>query len=78
MIEKRGSRTIVTCNGEKLLDITISSKTCDYEVDEWKNITRTNAEIIEFPREHDTGTKFYYAGKGFSSTVHTYLVLYDM
>ena len=63
IIEKRGLRTIVKCNEEKLLDFTASSKTCDYDKDPWKNFKGGKVKMFRFSRLHDTASELFYAGK---------------
>ena len=62
IIEKSGFRTVVTCNGKIVLDITASSETCDYDSDKWKYIIERKVGFVMFPREHNTATALYDTG----------------
>ena len=64
VIEKRGLRTKVHCNGKQVLDITASNKTCDdpEEADTWATYWERDVSSIYFPSQHDKATDSYYIG----------------
>ena len=70
VIEKRGNRTTVYCNGEKVLDIAVSSETCDdpEEVDTWATYWGREASQISFIKSgtaidsYHIGQLVYFAG----------------
>jgi hypothetical protein len=59
VIERRGYRIRVYCNGEQLLDITASNNTCDYPL--WRTCWELKVTKIEFSSS-DNATKSYYIG----------------
>ena len=63
IIEKRGFRTIIKCNEEKLLDITASSKTCNSTKYRWETVLTDEVKFVTFPRKYDTASEVFYAGK---------------
>ena len=64
VIEKRGYRTVIYCNGKQALDITASSETCDNPkyADTWDTYWGKKMSKIEFPSQHDTATISYLIG----------------
>ena len=62
VIEKRGYRTVMLCNGQLVLDITVSSETCDKYRDTWATYWGREVTSIKFPSQYDTATTFYYVG----------------
>ena len=64
VIEKRGYRTVMLCNGFLVLDITASFETCDdpkYN-DTWDTDWGREVTSIEFPSRYDTATDLYHLG----------------
>ena len=64
VVEKHGYRTIIFCNGQLVLDITASSKTC-YDpnfADTWDNYWSRNVDYIRFSSVYDTATHSYSIG----------------
>jgi hypothetical protein len=64
MIEKRGHRTRIYCNGKLVLDITVSSETCDNPKysDTWDTYWEREVASIEFSSEYDTASISFYIG----------------
>jgi hypothetical protein len=64
VIEKRGLRTILHCNGKQVLDITASTKTCnDPEyTDTWATYWEQDVSFIYFPSQRDKATDSYHIG----------------
>ena len=64
VIEKRGYRTVMLCNGQLVLDITASSETCDdlVEADKWATYWGREVTGIRFLSQYDTATDLYYVG----------------
>ena len=64
VIEKRGYRTVMLCNGQLVLDITASSETCDHPKyrDTWATYWGREVTSIKFPSRWDTATNLYYIG----------------
>ena len=64
VIEKRGYRTVILCNGQLVLDITASSKTCDDPeyADTWATHWGRKVTSIKFPPGRDSATKMYFVG----------------
>ena len=64
VIEKRGLRTIVHCNGKQVLDITASTKTCDDPdyTDTWATYWEREVSSIKFHSKYDTASDSYYTG----------------
>ena len=64
VIEKRGYRTVIYCNGKQVLDITASSETCDdpKRADIWATHWGREVSSIEFSYEYDNATDFFYIG----------------
>ena len=64
VIEKRGNRTVIYCNGKQVLDITASSETCDnpYIGDTWDTYWGREVSKIKFPSQYDTATISYLIG----------------
>ena len=65
VIEKRGYRTVMLCNGQLVLDITASSETCDSDTwaDTWATYWGRKVSYIKFPSEGgDIATDFYFVG----------------
>ena len=64
IIEKRGFRTKVYCNGKQVLDVTASSETCGNPKygDNWDTYWGRNASKLTFPSAHDTASDSFYIG----------------
>jgi hypothetical protein len=64
VIEKRGLRTILHCNGKQVLDITASTKTCDNPkyADTWATYWEREVSSMYFPSQHDKATDSYHIG----------------
>ena len=64
VVEKRGYRTVILCNGQLVLDIMASSETCDDPeyADKWATNWGREVTCIEFPSRWDTATNLYYVG----------------
>ena len=64
VVEKRGNRTVIYCNGKQVLDITASSETCDNPdyADTWATFWGREVSSIEFSSEYDNATDFFYLG----------------
>ena len=64
VIEKRGYRTVMLCNGQLVFDITASSETCDDPRfnDTWATEWGREVTSIKFPSRWDTATNLYYIG----------------
>ena len=64
LIEKRGYRTKVYCNGKEVLDITASTETCvNPELKQpWSTYWGRKVSRIEFVTDHDTASDYYYIG----------------
>ena len=64
VIEKRGYRTVILCNGQLVLDIKASSETCDNPKyrDTWATNWGREVTSIKFPSRWDTATNLYYIG----------------
>ena len=61
MIEKRGYRTVIYCNGVQVLDESVSSALCDDKYTEtWAATWGRGASRIKF--RLDTASDFYYIG----------------
>ena len=65
VIEKRGYRTIMFCNGVQVLDVTASSLTCNdpYFAHAWHAVWGQEVGIIKFDPKYDTASYTYYTGK---------------
>ena len=65
VIEKRGNRTVIYCNGKQVLDITASSETCDDPdlSDTWDTYWGREVSSIEFSSEYDSATDFFHIGE---------------
>jgi hypothetical protein len=63
VIEKRGLRTVVHCNGKQVLDIKASTKTCDNPkyTDTWATYWEREVSSINFP-PRDTASDSYHIG----------------
>ena len=64
VIQKHGYRTVIFCNGELVLNITVSSDTCDSTkyADNWETYWRRNVDNIEFSSTHDTASDSFNIG----------------
>jgi hypothetical protein len=64
VIEKRGLRTIVHCNGKQVLDMTASTKTCDDSdyTDTWATYWEREVSSIKFSSKYDTASDSYHIG----------------
>ena len=64
VIEKRGYRTVIYCNGRQVLDITASSETCDDpdNTDTWATDWGREVSNIKFPSKYDTASNYYFIG----------------
>ena len=64
VIEKRGYRTVMLCNGQLVFDITASFETCDNPKynDTWATEWGREVTSIKFPSQWDTATDLYYVG----------------
>ena len=64
IIEKRGYRTKVYCNGKQVLDVTASSEICNkpLEADNWDTLLGRDASKLKFPSEVDTASDSFYIG----------------
>ena len=64
VIEKRGYRTVMLCNGQLVLDITASSETRDDPRfnDTWATEWGREVTSIKFPSRIDNATNFHYVG----------------
>ena len=62
MIEKRGNRTVIHCNGEQVLNVSVSSAFCDDGrfSESWAAIWGRGVSCIIFWL--DTASDFYYIG----------------
>ena len=61
MIEKRGNRTVLYCNGEQVLDDSVSSATCDDEdyFDTWVTIWGREVSSIHIERPGAALVSYY-------------------
>ena len=63
VIEKRDLKTKVYCNGQQVLDITVSSETCDPKyADTWETYWGREVSKIRFSSQYDTASDYYYIG----------------
>jgi hypothetical protein len=64
VIEKRGLRTIVHCNGKQVLDIRPSDKKCDNPkyTDTWATYWAREVSSIKFHSKYDTASDSYHIG----------------
>ena len=64
VIEKRGNRTVIYCNGKQVLDITASSETCDNPkyADTWDTYWGREVSSIKFHSQYDTASDYYFIG----------------
>jgi hypothetical protein len=65
VIEKRGRRNVVHCNGKQVLDITASTKTCNKPdwTDAWATYWERDVSSIYFPSQYDKSSDSYHIGK---------------
>ena len=64
VIQKHGYRTVILCNGELVLNITVSSDTCDHpdHADNWETYWRRDVDNIWFSSEYDTASDSFNIG----------------
>ena len=64
VIQKHGYRTVILCNGELVLNITVSSDTCDSTkyADNWETYWRRDVDSIVFPSDWDTALDSFNIG----------------
>jgi hypothetical protein len=60
VLKKRGLRTVINCNGKQVLDITVSTKTC--QSDTWPTNWARDVSAVEFPSQYDTASDSYHVG----------------
>jgi hypothetical protein len=64
VIEKRGLRTVIRCNGKEVLDITASNKICDKKKfkNSWATSWERQVSTIVFQSKSDTASDSYHIG----------------
>jgi len=64
VIQKHGYRTVIFCNGELVLNITVSSDKCDDPeyADTWETYWRREVDVIRFDPNGNTATDSFYIG----------------
>lgn len=65
VIEKRGFRIVIYCNGEQVLDMTVSSEACDNpkHKDTWNTLWNRQASNIFFSSSRNSASDSFYIGK---------------
>ena len=64
-IEKRGLKITVSCNGQEVLRVELSTEVCDHpdHTSTWKQLWKRHVTMIKFPALHDTGTQIFFTGR---------------
>ena len=64
VIQKHGYRTVIFCNGELVLNITVSSDTCvdPYFANTWETYWRRDVDSVVFPSDWDTASVSFNIG----------------
>ena len=73
VVEKRGYRTIIHCNGKLVVNITATSKTCSNINGNWNTIWGREVTKINLYRD-SFQTASYYIGKCFGSELQMWIV----
>ena len=61
VIEKRGRRVRVYCNGKEVLDVTVTAELCDSYAD-WDETWGREADYVHFPSKWDAASDSIYIG----------------